>query len=93
MPEDWIEHRRGLDGERLGWMKPVGDGFVVIDLLGREQIGVVDWCDAEETLDGLGSAVSPIRMSCDSTTASSCGCAWPKCLTGRFASRRTIGAT
>jgi hypothetical protein len=54
MPENWIEHRRGLDGERLGWMKPVGDGFIVIDLLGREKTGVVDWFDAEETLDDLG---------------------------------------
>jgi hypothetical protein len=54
MPENWIEHRRGLDGERLGWMKPDGDGFVVIDLLGREKTGVVDWFDAEEMLDGLG---------------------------------------
>jgi hypothetical protein len=51
---DWIEHRRGLDGERLGWMKPVDDGFVVIDLLGREITGVLDWLDAEQTLDDLG---------------------------------------
>jgi hypothetical protein len=51
---DWIEHRRGLDGERLGWMKPVDDGFVVIDLLGREVTGVLDWLEAEQTLDDLG---------------------------------------
>jgi hypothetical protein len=29
--DDWIEHRRGLDGELLGWMRPADDGFVVID--------------------------------------------------------------
>jgi len=34
IPADWIEHRRG-DGERLGWMRPLGGLFVVIDLLGR----------------------------------------------------------
>jgi len=31
-----------------------GDGFVVIDLLGREISGVVDWLEAEEMLDALG---------------------------------------
>ena len=54
MNSEWIEHRRGLDGERLGWMKPVGDGFVVVDLLGRERTGVLEWLDAEEALDDLG---------------------------------------
>jgi hypothetical protein len=54
MSEDWIEHRRGLDGELLGWMKPVGEGYIVIDLLGRERTGVLDWLAAEEALDDLG---------------------------------------
>lgn len=54
MPEDWIEHRRGLDGELLGWMAPEGEGFVVIDLLGRPRTDAVDWHRAEETLDDLG---------------------------------------
>lgn len=54
MRSDWIEHRRGADGERLGWMEPSGDGFVVIDLLGRARTGAVDWLTAEETLDALG---------------------------------------
>lgn len=52
--EDWIEHRRGLDRELLGWMRPEGDGFIVIDLLGRERTGVVDWFVAEEFLEQLG---------------------------------------
>ena len=50
---DWIEHRRG-DGERVGWMRPQGDGFVAVDLLGREATGEVEWLEAEETLDALG---------------------------------------
>ncbi|ERK73597.1 hypothetical protein [Leifsonia aquatica] len=51
--EDWIEHRRA-DGERVGWMRPEGEGFVPVDLLGREVSGAVDWLTAEETLDGIG---------------------------------------
>lgn len=53
-PSDWIEHRRGVDGEVLGWMAPEGDGFVVIDLLGRRRTDATDWHTAEETLDELG---------------------------------------
>jgi hypothetical protein len=68
MPENWIEHRRGLDGERVGWKKPVGDGFVAIDLLGREKTGVVDWFSAEETLDdlGIGYLADPYELRLDS---------------------------
>lgn len=51
---DWIAHRRGLDGELLGWMVPEGDGFIVIDLLGRARSDAVDWHTAEELLDDLG---------------------------------------
>ena len=51
--KDWIEHRRG-DRELLGWMRPEGEGFVVIDLLGREISGALDWLDAEELLEELG---------------------------------------
>lgn len=50
---DWIEHRRH-DGERVGWMRPQGEGFVPVDLLGRDRAGVLDWLAAEELLDGLG---------------------------------------
>lgn len=50
---DWIEHRRG-DGELLGWMRPEGEGFVPIDLLGRARAGALDWLAAEELLDELG---------------------------------------
>lgn len=50
---DWIEHRRG-DGERVGWIVPRGEDFIVVDLLGRERGGRVDWLTAEETLEALG---------------------------------------
>ncbi|MFT4028706.1 MAG: hypothetical protein QM675_02425 [Protaetiibacter sp.] len=50
---DWIEHRRH-DGERVGWMRPEGEGFVPIDLLGRDRATALDWLAAEELLDGLG---------------------------------------
>lgn len=51
--EDWIEHRRA-DGERVGWMRPAGESFVPVDLLGRDLTGPVDWLTAEETLEGAG---------------------------------------
>lgn len=54
MDANWIEHRRTEDGERVGWIKPVDDGFVAIDLLGRPVTEVVDWMRAEEVLDGRG---------------------------------------
>ena len=57
-----------MDGELLGWMRPADDGFVVIDLLGRELTGVVDWFEAEETLDelGIGYLADPYEMRLDS---------------------------
>ena len=51
---DWIEHRRA-DGERVGWMIPEGDGFHLVDLLGRRITSTpLQWLDAEETLEELG---------------------------------------
>jgi hypothetical protein len=35
-------------------MQPQGDGFIAIDLLGRRRTDVVDWMEAEETLDEIG---------------------------------------
>lgn len=54
MSQDWIEHRRSPDRELLGWMRPEGEGFVAIDLLGRERTDAVDWLTAEEALEDLG---------------------------------------
>ncbi len=60
----WIEHRRGRDSELLGWMALQGDGFVVIDLLGRARSTEVDWFTAEKTLDeiGLGFLADPFEF-------------------------------
>lgn len=54
MGPDSITHRRPEDRELVGWIEPVDDGFVAIDLLGRRVTDVVDWLRAEETLDALG---------------------------------------
>ncbi|MBM9462388.1 hypothetical protein JL108_02935 [Aeromicrobium sp. YIM 150415] len=54
MDSSWIEHHRGRDGERLGWIRMDGEGFVAVDLLGRERTGIVDWETAEAALDELG---------------------------------------
>ncbi|MCS5722541.1 hypothetical protein N1028_11310 [Herbiconiux sp. CPCC 203407] len=51
--DSWIEHRRG-DGELVGWMRPEGEGFVAVDLLGRDRSAAVEWLEAEELLDELG---------------------------------------
>jgi hypothetical protein len=63
---DWIEHRRG-DRERVGWMLPEDDGFVVIDLLGRRRTDVLDWFRAESFLDelGIGYLADPFELLLD----------------------------
>lgn len=68
MTDDWIEHRRGPDGERLGWMRPDGDRFVAVDLLGRDRTEPVDWLIAEETLDdlGIGYLAEPYELRLES---------------------------
>lgn len=54
-PADWIEHRRGVDRELLGWIVPSGDGFSVVDLLGRPHPDAPsDWIGAEDYLERLG---------------------------------------
>ncbi|HEY1531035.1 MAG TPA: hypothetical protein VGF80_09485 [Galbitalea sp.] len=66
---DWIEHRRG-DRERLGWMLPEGDGFVVIDLLGRRRTEPLDWFSAEQFLDelGIGYLAEPFELRLEDGT-------------------------
>ena len=60
---DWIEHRRS-DGELLGWMVPAGDGFHVIDLLGRQRTEApADWSVAEAALETLGIGYLANRYS------------------------------
>lgn len=52
-PETWIEHRRE-DGELLGWLRPEGEDWVPVSLLGREVSQAADWLTAEATLEDLG---------------------------------------
>ncbi|AYG04039.1 hypothetical protein [Gryllotalpicola protaetiae] len=54
VPSSWIEHRRASDRERVGWLREEGDGWVAVDLLGRDVTGVVSLDQAEGTLDELG---------------------------------------
>jgi hypothetical protein len=63
---DLIPHRRG-DGELLGWMRPSGEGFVVVDLLGRDASGELDWLAAEEALEalGIGYLADPYELRLD----------------------------
>lgn len=59
----WIEHRRS-DGEHVGWAAPEGDGFHVIDLLGRRRTEApIDWLDAETMLEALGIGYLADRYS------------------------------
>jgi hypothetical protein len=51
---DWIEHRRPADRELLGWIRPDGDEWVAVNLLGHAVSGPVDWIAAEAALDELG---------------------------------------
>jgi hypothetical protein len=63
---DWIEHRRG-DRELVGWLRPEGEGFVAIDLLGREISGELDWLDGEELLEerGIGYLADRYELQMD----------------------------
>lgn len=65
MNEDWIEHRRE-DGERLGWIRMVGEHFIAVDVLGREITPRVDWLQAEETLEERGLSFLAERWLFDS---------------------------
>ncbi len=56
MPADWVAHRRPHDREPIGWIRPVGEMWVAVDLLGREIAGPVEWLAAEEALETHGLA-------------------------------------
>lgn len=67
LPDDWIEHRRA-DGEIVGWIVMIGDGFVAMDALGRQVTPEpVDWLDAETLLEerGLGFLAEPHELEFD----------------------------
>jgi hypothetical protein len=60
---DWIQHRRS-DGEHVGWMVPSGDGYHIVDLLGRQRTrDPVDWPEAEEVFETLGIGYLAHRYS------------------------------
>jgi hypothetical protein len=54
LPTDWIAYRRADDGELLGWMRPVGEEWIAVSLLGWEVSAPVDWLAAEEALESVG---------------------------------------
>ncbi|MBD5788332.1 hypothetical protein IF650_19400 [Cellulosimicrobium terreum] len=56
LPADWIPHRRPDDREHVGWIRPAGDDWVAVDLLGHELTGPVDWLAAEDALDATSLA-------------------------------------
>jgi len=72
---DFIEHRRP-DGELVGWLRPEGvggsEGFVPIDLLGRElgDGAAVEWLDGEQLLEahGIGYLADPYVLRLDDGT-------------------------
>jgi len=53
IPADWVPHRRD-DGELLGWIRPEGDDWIAVDVLGREAYNGVDWLEAEAALQAVG---------------------------------------
>jgi hypothetical protein len=54
LPAGWIPHRRPHDHEPVGWIRPEGDDWVAVSLLGRDLTGPVDWLGAEEALEEAG---------------------------------------
>lgn len=50
---DWTPHRRD-DGELLGWIRPAGDQWVAVDVLGRPASEPAEWLDAEAALEEHG---------------------------------------
>lgn len=55
IPEPGIEHRRD-DGELVGWIRPEGDRWTAVDILGRVVATSVGWLEAEEALEERGLA-------------------------------------
>ncbi|MGC5168504.1 hypothetical protein [Luteimicrobium sp. DT211] len=54
LPSDWVPHRRAGDREVVGWLRPDGDRWVAVSLLGRDLTAAVEWPDAEEALEDTG---------------------------------------
>ena len=60
IPADWTAHRRPDDREVVGWIRPEGDLWVGVDILGREVGDPGEWLDMEEALEAVG-----LRMLAD----------------------------
>ena len=54
IPADWTPHRRPDDRELVGWIRPDGDDWVAVDLLGRDASDPIDWLEAEAALEAIG---------------------------------------
>lgn len=54
VPGDWIEHRRARDRELVGWIRPEGDAWVAMSVVGHAVSEAVEWSVAEQVLDELG---------------------------------------
>jgi hypothetical protein len=54
LPSDWVPHRRPGDREVVGWLRPDGDRWVAVSLLGHDLTRAVEWPDAEEALEAAG---------------------------------------
>jgi hypothetical protein len=52
---DWTPHRRD-DGELLGWIHPVGELWMAVDVLGRPASAAAEWLNAEAALEDHGIA-------------------------------------
>ncbi len=51
---EWVEYRRRLDGERVGWLASADGGFVPMSLLGWPLADVSSRDDAEQRLEDEG---------------------------------------
>jgi hypothetical protein len=71
---DWTPHRRD-DGEVVGWIRPDGEAWTAIDVLGREVAASVDWLDAEAALEdaGLAFLAEPWMLERDDGRRCACG--------------------
>lgn len=54
IPADWTPHLRPDDRELVGWIRPDGDDWVAMDLLGRDASEPIDWLEAEAVLEKIG---------------------------------------
>lgn len=54
IPADWTPHRRPEDRELLGWIRPDGDLWVPVSLLGHDASEPMEWLDAEDVLESTG---------------------------------------